>query len=72
MLVTICAWKIEDENSLTASILDIHDYLKMGELHVMDITRVQCLVGRVKDGGQWSIIDWSGSLAHTIHVHEVD
>ena len=72
MLIAVHTCKIEDKNSLAASILDMHDYSKHGELHVTDITGVQCLVGRVKDGSSWSIIDRSGSLACAIHEHEGD
>lgn len=70
ILAAIRTCKVEDKNTLAASVLDIHDYSAMGELHVTDITGVQCLVGRVKDGSRWSIIDRSGSLARAIHEHE--
>lgn len=44
--------------------LDIHFYSRHGALDVIDITSVQCLVGRVKDlSDEWAIIDRSGSLA---------
>ena len=49
--------------------LDIHFYSKMGSLDIVDITTVQCLVGRVKDrGNTWALIDRSGSLEHAIYV----
>ncbi|KAG6805546.1 hypothetical protein H0H92_014986 [Tricholoma furcatifolium] len=45
--------------------LDIHFYSRMGQLDVIDITSIQCLVGRVKDKepNTWGLIDRSGSLA---------
>ncbi|KAF8816901.1 hypothetical protein BYT27DRAFT_7075836, partial [Phlegmacium glaucopus] len=43
--------------------LNIHFYLKMGPLHVIDITSVQGLVGHVKDGERgWAIVNHSSSL----------
>lgn len=47
--------------------LDIHYYSSLGALHVIDITSVQALVGRIKSSGnQWAIVDRSGSLARAI------
>ncbi|KAJ6462061.1 hypothetical protein DFH09DRAFT_1494478 [Mycena vulgaris] len=45
--------------------LDMHYYRKDGPVEVVDISSIQCLVGRVKttDGKNWVIIDRSGSLA---------
>ncbi|KAJ7256046.1 hypothetical protein C8J57DRAFT_1075207 [Mycena rebaudengoi] len=43
--------------------LDIHFYSWVGQLDVIDMTSVQCLVGRVKNGDEWAIIDRSGDLA---------
>jgi hypothetical protein len=48
--------------------LDIHYYKDHGRLHVVDITSVQSLIGRVPDRGGWGIIDRSGSLARTSYV----
>ncbi|KAJ3912137.1 hypothetical protein F5877DRAFT_18594, partial [Lentinula edodes] len=40
--------------------LDIHFYHGMGSTHVIDITSLQCIVGRVPYGsGDWAIIDRS-------------
>ncbi|KAF8801556.1 hypothetical protein BYT27DRAFT_7174014 [Phlegmacium glaucopus] len=53
--------------------LDIHLYSKMGSLDVVDITTIQCLVGRVRDrGNTWALIDRSGSLARAIYVDDED
>ena len=41
----------------------MHYFKTHGRTEVVDITTVQCLVGRVKDRGTWTIIDRSGNLA---------
>lgn len=49
--------------------LDIHFYHGMGSTDVIDVTSLQCVVGRVPHGGngnRWAIIDRSGSLARAI------
>jgi len=46
--------------------LDLHYYSKMGCVEVLDMTCVQCVVGRVKDpdtSNGWVLVDRSGSLA---------
>ena len=44
--------------------LDLHYYRnEKGYTEVVDITAIQCLVGRVFDRGWWTIIDRSGKLA---------
>ncbi|KAJ4467642.1 hypothetical protein C8J55DRAFT_426246 [Lentinula edodes] len=49
--------------------LDIHFYHGMGSTHVIDITSLQCVVGRVPCGkDQWAIIDRSGSLARAEYL----
>jgi hypothetical protein len=48
--------------------LDIHFYSSEGPLHVIDITSLQCLVGRIRDRNQWAIIDRSGSLARALYI----
>ncbi|KAJ7716634.1 hypothetical protein B0H16DRAFT_1469994 [Mycena metata] len=61
------AMHIEDETTyILAAIRNyIHFYSRYGGLDVIDITSVQCLIGRVKDlSDDWAIIDRSGSLAH--------
>ena len=60
----------DDESALNG--LDIHHYSKDSALHFLDIKNVQCLVGRVKDGNQWAIIDRSGTLAHTLYENDDD
>lgn len=42
--------------------LDIYYYSKHGVLHFLDVKDVQCLVGHVKDGDQWIIVDQSGTM----------
>lgn len=53
--------------------LDIHYYKSYGTPSVLDVTCVQCLVGRVKlvsDGGasEWAIFDRSGTLARAYYT----
>ncbi|EPS98274.1 hypothetical protein FOMPIDRAFT_1126871 [Fomitopsis schrenkii] len=48
--------------------LDIHYYGKEGAIDVLDLMCVQCVVGRVKDGHGWAIIDRSGSLSRAIYA----
>src|SRR5687767_15166162 len=43
--------------------LDFHFYSDTGSMHVIDITSIQALVGRVRDENLWAIVDRSGSLA---------
>ncbi|KAH9947317.1 hypothetical protein B0H21DRAFT_739809 [Amylocystis lapponica] len=54
------------------SVLDIHYYSDEGAFDVVDVTCVQCLVGRVRngDGGQWAIVDRSGPLSRAIYANE--
>ncbi|EPS93333.1 hypothetical protein FOMPIDRAFT_1136369, partial [Fomitopsis schrenkii] len=50
--------------------LDIHYYTKEGAIDVVDLTCVQCVIGRVKDGNSWAVIDRSGSLSRAIFAVE--
>lgn len=43
-------------------------YSKMGRYEVVDMSCVQCLVGRVYDGKRWAIIDRSGDLQRSFYV----
>ncbi|KAJ7258664.1 hypothetical protein C8J57DRAFT_1436814 [Mycena rebaudengoi] len=45
--------------------MDMHYYRKEGAIEVVDVTSIQCLVGRVRTTNQrhWVIIDRSGDLA---------
>ena len=45
-------------------------YSQEGHLEVVDIGCVQCLVGRVKDGNEWAIIDCSESSARPTFTAE--
>jgi hypothetical protein len=38
---------------------NVYYYSREGQLDIVDIECVQCLVGRVKDGNSWAIIDRS-------------
>ncbi|KAK0442555.1 hypothetical protein EV421DRAFT_1710618, partial [Armillaria borealis] len=51
--------------------LDVHFYTVLGQQHVMDITLVQCLIGRVPCGqNKWAIIDRSSSLARAVYSED--
>ncbi|KAI0645014.1 hypothetical protein C8Q79DRAFT_911885 [Trametes meyenii] len=51
-------------------VLDIHYYAKESTLDVVDVTTVQCLVGRLRDRGRWAIIDRSGSLSRALYADD--
>jgi hypothetical protein len=47
----------------------IYYYSQLGNFGVVDIACVQCVVGRVKDGNQWAILDRSNDQVRpTFHV----
>jgi hypothetical protein len=53
--------------------LDLYYYSKMGRVKVVDLTCVQCVVGRVKDpdtSSGWVVVDRSGSLARAVFNQE--
>ncbi|KAI0659177.1 hypothetical protein C8Q70DRAFT_916325 [Cubamyces menziesii] len=54
----------------THRVLNINYYKRLGGLELVDITTVQCVVGRVQDRGHFGIIDRSGALARAIYVEE--
>ena len=44
--------------------LDLHYYQnEEGYTELVDITAIQCLVGRIFDRGWWTVVDRSGKLA---------
>lgn len=62
-----------DEDYTSPEGLDIHYSSREGLLHFIDVESIQCLVGRVKDGGhRWAIIDRSGSLARAMYTGDED
>ncbi len=63
---------VVDESLRELHQLDIHFSSCKGKLDVIDITSVQCLIGRVFDGDRCTLIDHSGSLVHAIHVDDDD
>ena len=50
--------------------LDIHYYSELGPLEVVDMTTVQCVVGRVFDRGSWAIVDRSGCLNRAVYIED--
>ncbi len=63
---------VVDESLRELHQLDIHFSSREGKLDVIDITSVQCLIGRVFDGDRCALINRSGSLARAIHVDDDD
>lgn len=54
----------------THGTLDIQYYSKEGRLDVVDVSCVQCLVGRIRNGARWAVIDRSGNLARAVYVDD--
>jgi hypothetical protein len=50
--------------------MDMPVYDKMGRIEVVDITSVQCLIGRVPVGTNWAIIDRTGEIQQSVHVRD--
>lgn len=51
--IRVCADpQLRDENK-------VYYYSREGHLEIVDMACVQCLVGRVKDGNEWAIVDRS-------------
>ncbi|KAJ6521755.1 hypothetical protein B0H19DRAFT_1277057 [Mycena capillaripes] len=67
ILAAVTECKITAKNDL-----DMHYYRTEGPLQIVDITCVQCLVGRVKTTNkkEWVIIDRSGSVARPYYDPE--
>ncbi|KAJ6559311.1 hypothetical protein B0H10DRAFT_1845888 [Mycena sp. CBHHK59/15] len=67
ILVAIRTCEVNTHNDL-----DMHYYQKDGRLEVVDMTSVQCLVGRFKttNGKHWVIVDRSGNLARPYYDGE--
>lgn len=62
ILAAIHTCDIEAHNSL-----DMHYYSKFGRTEVVDITSVQCVVGRVKSRNRWAILDRTGGMARAYY-----
>ncbi|KAJ7073432.1 hypothetical protein B0H15DRAFT_792867 [Mycena belliarum] len=67
ILAAISQCKIVAHNDL-----DMHYYRDEGAVQVVDMTSVQCLVGRIKttSGREWVILDRSGNLARPYYDPE--
>lgn len=68
ILAAIKSCKIEQHDRH----LDVHLYKDHGRTEVVDITSIQCVVGRVRDRNRWVIIDRSGSLARAQYNPELE
>ena len=44
----------------------INYYEDLGPTEFVDLNQIECIVGRIKDHGKWSIIDWSRLLAQDV------
>jgi hypothetical protein len=65
-LAAVKTCKLDGPDSQLRS-LDIRFYSSEGAIHVVDITSIQCLVGRIWDRNRWAIIDRSGQLARAVY-----
>jgi hypothetical protein len=50
----------------------VYYYSREGPLEVIDLNCVQCLVGRIKDGNGWAIVDRSDGSARPVFVAKDD
>ncbi|TFK65416.1 hypothetical protein BDN72DRAFT_773358 [Pluteus cervinus] len=66
ILAAVTTCNIEPDVDLKQTGLDLHTYTNEKNTNVVDITSIQCLVGRVKDDRGWVIIDRSGGLARAV------
>ena len=69
ILASIRSCVLDNTDSLLEK-LDIRFYTTDGPVHVIDITSLQCLVGRIRDHKRWAIIDRSRTLARAVYVEE--
>ena len=67
ILAAIHTCEVEAQNSMGMPV-----YSKMGRTEVVDITSVQCLIGRVPTGrnNQWVIIDRTGVTQQSVHLRD--
>ncbi|KAI0671051.1 hypothetical protein C8Q78DRAFT_973583 [Trametes maxima] len=63
LLAVVQQCVIEEDNED----LDIHYYTRLGALEAVDISTIQCLVGRIRDRGRWAVIDRSGTLSRALY-----
>ncbi|THU81651.1 hypothetical protein K435DRAFT_571382, partial [Dendrothele bispora CBS 962.96] len=65
IMAQIKSCRVDNNNEIEG--LDVHFYSSMGNTDVVDITSIQCLVGRVPVGhNRWAIVDKSGPLARAL------
>ena len=65
---TLCLAVIRQVHLLSDShpVLSVPSYSQTGALDPVDVKSIQCVVGRVKDGRKWALVDRSGPLAHAV------
>ena len=50
--------------NVKATLMDnVYYYKELGANEVVDLTTVQCIVGRIWDRDEWAIVDWSNDVA---------
>lgn len=54
ILAAIATVKLTDENTLG---MPYYKGDTLGPIEVIDVSRIQCIVGRMKDRGSWAIIE---------------
>ncbi|RDB24679.1 hypothetical protein Hypma_008169 [Hypsizygus marmoreus] len=62
ILAAIKSCHVDAHNSL-----DMQYYQMHGRTEVVNMTTVQCVVGRVKVNSRWAILDWSGGLTQAFY-----
>ena len=65
ILAAVKRCEIEAQNSMEMPI-----YRRMGRTEVVDMTCVQCLVGRVPTSAGWAIIDRTGAIQQSVHARD--
>ena len=50
--------------------LDIHYYTRLGAQQVVDMTTIQCVIGRIHDRNRWAVIDRSGGLSRAMVMED--
>ncbi|KAF6755262.1 hypothetical protein DFP72DRAFT_811944 [Ephemerocybe angulata] len=73
--ITVIAFGVLQQCKLTCSHshgLDMHYYKDMGSIDVVDVTSIQCLIGRTRWKNEWVIFDRSGPLARGVAEYDDD
>ena len=60
--------KLPNAIKLSVFLLMLATYMETTAQVVIDLWKVECVVGRVRRGNEWGIIDRSGDFACTVFV----